>query len=404
MAIESAARVLTGPNFTIPIVRVVGPAYERGRQRGEQIPQMIRRRVESMNEGYRRIAPRPRLLQLADEAEAVLREKVPSAVAELRGISDSTGIGWDELRIAALVRTVGFQAVMGSEIVRQDDCLCIVASGPATADGDIIVGKNGDFLTSVSAVDDLFITEVVPDRGYAHVAVGVYPEKPTQPEGMNERGVAVVGAGQYPKDGLRAFETGTPTGACIYHVLQRVYTEAATVDEAIAILADAPRGYTGRVMLIGDATGAWAKVEITYEHMSVKRPDADARYRTNHIGAGTSGVFSDPAMQSLITDRRERPAAYARYDLMMELLVANAGRIDAALAQDLLRDHTSGPGLSSPCKHIDGVRAEDVPPLEALPTLEALLFEPARLRGWIAKGAPCSTSFVPFTVPTRSMG
>ena len=51
-----------------------------------------------------------------------------------------------------------------------------------------------------------------------------------------------------------------------------------------------------------------------------------------------------------------------------------------------------------------GASPVDVPPLEALPTLEALLFEPARLRGWIAKGAPCSTSFVPFTVPTRSMG
>lgn len=384
----------------LTVVRVSGPPYQRGTERGEQIPDMIRRRVDSMLAGYAGLAPRARLLRLADESEKALVRAVPFVVDELRGIGAAARVDWDDLRIAALVRTVGFQASIGSRI-RQDDCLCVVASGPATADGGVVIGKNGDFLTTVSSVDDLLVLEVVPDKGYAHLAIGVYPEKPTQPEGLNERGLAVVGAGQYPSDGARAFEQETPTGPDIYHVLAKVYLECATVDEAIEVLRPAPRGYTGRVMLIADATGAWAKLEITHEHLSVRRPEADALYPTNHVGAGTSGVYGDPDLQALITDRTKRPAAYARYDHMMELLTSHAGRIDADVAQDLLRDHWNGPGLLSPCKHIEGIRAEDVPPLEALPTRESLVFEPRALRAWVAKGEPCRNGYQLFRVPSR---
>lgn len=396
----AAPRELKGGKSAIPVVRVTGGPYERGAQRGEQIPDMVRRRVDSMLAGYASLAPREYLVRLADESEAALRRAVPYVVEELRGISDAANIRWDDLRIAALVRTVGFQAQIGSKILA-DECLCVVAAGPATADGGVIIGKNGDFLTTVSSVDDLLILEVIPDKGYAHVAIGVYPEKPTQPEGMNERGLAVVGAGQYPRDGARAFEAHVPTGPDIYHTLAKVYLECATVDEAIEALRPAPRGYTGRVMIIADASGDWAKLEITYDHLSVRRPEADALYPANHVGAGTSGVYGDPAMQALITDRRARPAAYARYDHMMELLISHAGRIDARVAQDLLRDHWNGAGLTSPCKHIDGIRAEDVPPLEALPTRESLVFEPRTLQAWIAKGEPCRNEYLPFRVPTR---
>jgi hypothetical protein len=380
----------------IPVVRVIGSPSERGRQRGQLIPDMVRRRVDSQVRAYSGLATRDRLLRLADEAESALVARAPETIEELDGIARGAGLDWDDLRIAALVRTVGFQAAIGSA-VSQEDCLCIAISGAATTNGEPVLGKNGDFVLSVSALDDLFITEVVPDHGHPHVAIGVYPEKPTQPEGMNDRGLTVVGAGQYPSDGRAAFEAGRPTGACLYHVLARVYRECETIEEAVELLRPGPRGYTGRVMFIGDDSGRWAKLEITYDDLHVAYSDAGHR-----VAAGTSGVFNEPRMQAMITSPRDRPAAYARYQRAMDLLSEQTGRLNAERARAILAMHgPDGPGLSTPCKHVDGIAPESLPPLECLPTLESLVFEPAQLRGWLAKGPPCTTSFLSFEVPCR---
>lgn len=395
----SAIRTIGTGEQAIPVIRLEGPARERGVQRGELMRQMIARRVDRILQGYRGLATREELFRLADESEAALRRRAPDTIAELRGMSDGARIPWDDLRVASLVRTVGFQAVLGSTL-RLEDCLCVLASNSATADGSPLLGKNADYVTSVSGVEDLFVMEVIPDRGFAHIGIGVYPEKVCQPEGMNERGLAIVGAGQYPSDGRDAFAARRPTGPDIYQLYGDILSACATVTEAIDAMREPPHGYTGRVMILADATGAWAKVEITYSLIKVYEPEPDARYAANHVAAGTSGVFSSREMQSLITDRNDRPGAYRRYDRTMDLLVGRAGTIDADAIKSILRDHYDGPGLTSPCKHVDPAIVDTLPPLEALPSLSSVVFEPATGRAWLTKGAPCVSDFVEISVPT----
>lgn len=394
---ESGMRTIGTGDQTIPVIRLVGTPRQRGLQRGALMRDMISRRVTRILEAYAALGPRPVLLRLANEAEAAIARRHPRVLEELRAMAEGAELAWDDLRIASLVRTVGFQAAIGSK-VNLDDCLCVVASKGATRDGRPLLGKNADYVTSVSTTDDLFVMEVIPDRGFAHVGVGVYPEKVCQPEGMNERGLAIVGAGQYPRDGADAFAEGRPTGADIYHLYGDILTDCATVSDAIEVIQEGPHGYTGRVMILADDTAAWAKVEITHELSRVLGPDAEA-HASSQLDAGTSGVFSARETQELITTRSDWPAAYRRYDHVMDLLSRSAGQIDLARIIAILRDHYDGPGLSSPCKHVDPAVVPNVKPLEALPTKSAVVFEPAARRVWVTKGAPCVSDFIPLEVP-----
>lgn len=400
MNARQAIRTIGRGKQAIPVIRLEGGAHERGVQRGTQMGSMIATRVERILKGYGGLASRSDLLRLADESEAALHRRAPDTITELRGMSEGSRIAWDDLRVASLVRTVGFQAVLGSTMRLEAECLCVLASNGATADQHPLLGKNADYVTSVSGIDDLFVMEVVPERGYAHIGIGVYPEKVCQPEGMNERGLAVVGAGQYPSDGRDAFAAKLPTGPDIYQLYGDILSRCATVQEAIDAMREPVHGYTGRVMILADATGAWAKVEMTYATLKVYEPEPEAFYATNHVAAGTSGVFSSRETQAMITDRSARPGAYRRYDHTMDLLVQHAGRIDVSTMQAILRDHFDGAGLTSPCKHVDPAVVANQPPLEALPTLSSVVFEPATRRAWLTKGAPCVSEFVALTVPT----
>lgn len=357
----------------IPFLRVAGDAYARGVQRGRALGELVVSRFERAIAELRAGAPWDESCRVAARFERVLAERDPDVLEVLRGVADGAGLPWDDYRVA----------VMGAGGWFRLDCSVFAAGGAATADGGLILGKNGDLDPPFMDEHDVFVQEVAPERGYRFIEMGVYPERAYQPDGMNEHGLAIVGCGQRVSDGPRAWRDGLDVGLTLYDAMHRLYTRCATVDEALAVLRESPRGYSGRTLILGDASGRWAKVELSYDKIAVFEPEPDRNYPANFVCAGVSGTLSAPALRPLISGPRERPSSYVRYDRYLDLLTRHAGAIDLDFARRLLRDTEPEPGEYSICKHAGN------------PTLESFIFEPQRRRAWALKGLPDRNEYVP---------
>ncbi len=356
----------------IPYLRVSGDAHARGLQRGQALRDMVVSRFERALAELRKGAAWAVSCAVADRFQQTLAARDPDVLQVLRGIADGANLPWDDYRVA----------VMGAGGWFRLDCSVFAAGGAATVDGQLILGKNGDLEPPFMDEHDVFVQQVTPDRGYRFIEMGVYPERAYQPDGMNERGLAIVGCGQRVRDGLDAWRAGRDVGLTLYDAMHRLYTQCATVDEALAVLHEAPRGYSGRTLVVGDASGRWAKVELSYDRIAVFEPEPDRHYPGNFVCAGVSGTLSAAALRPLITGIHERPSSYRRYDRYMDLLGRHAGRIDQAFARALLRDTHPEPGENSICKY------------GSQPTLESFLFAPQQRRIWALKGDPHRSGFV----------
>ncbi len=356
----------------IPLLHVAGDAYTRGRQRGQALQGMILSRVERAQAALLGAPGGRHAGRIAERFERALERRDPDVLHTLRGLADGAGIPWSQYRIA----------VMGAGGWFRLDCSVFAASRTATRDGSLILAKNGDLEPPFMAAEDVFVMEVAPDRGYRHIEMGVYPERACQPDGMNEAGLTVVGCGQRVSDGRVAYRDNAPVGETLYDVMQRIFASCATVEQALEILSESPRGYSGRTVIVGDASGEWAKVELSYSQMAVIRPEPDRLHPGNFVCAAVSGTFSDPSMRPLITSIAERPSSYRRHDRYMSLLQRKAGEIDLQFSQALLRDTDPEPGDWSICKN--GANA----------TLESFIYLPQKRRVLACKGLPDQNPYV----------
>lgn len=356
---------LIGPR-ALPHLVVTGSPRQRGYQRGVALRGMIESRIERAILEMAKGSPLAASRVIADRFEKVLAWRDPPVLETLRGLSEGSGIDWEDYRVAVLGAGGWFRL----------DCSVFAATGPATRDGELILGKNGDLDPPFMTDEDLFAQTVRPDSGHPYLELGVYPERAHQPDGMNAHGLTVVGCGQRATDGRRAHREKRDIGVTIYDIMHRLFSQCASVDEAVEVLRESPRGYSGRTLILGDATGRWIKAEVTYGQIALFEPEQERTFPANFVCAGVSGTFSSPDLKPLITTRSERPSSYVRYDRYMDQLTRKAGSIDLEFAKTLLRDTHPERGENSICKADDH------------PTLESFIFRPQSLEIWATKGAP----------------
>lgn len=368
----------------LPFIRLSGSAYERGWQRGQAIPHLVATRTERLITSLLGGRTIEYVTAIADRYEAAVARHQPDAVTELHGIAEGSDIPWSDFRLGA------FGGAGGGSL----ECSVFAATGSATTDGGLVMAKNGDLAPPMMTEDDVLVAEVRPEDGYRYLEMGIHPEKASQPDGMNEAGLTVIGCGQKVRDGSEAAASGADIGMSVYEMQRQISRQCATVDEAIAVLEASPRGFTGRTLILGDASGRWAKVEISYADIAVFRPEPDRDFPANHVTAGVSGTFSAPHMRPLVTTRQQRPAAYVRYDRYMSVLTRDAGNIDIGYAKSLVAEHDQGRTPNSICKHTEGDAVVKVSGHNEGPTLESFIFEPQQRRVWAAKGHPCDGNFV----------
>ena len=290
--------------FPLPILEISGSPEALGTRHGQQLGDTIRSlHNDYLNAYFKSQGQRFLALSAAAAFEPRLN---PEHLAEIRALARSSRLPERQMLLA--------QCFL--DLSPMTACSTVTLPASASPDGVARFGRNLDF-PSFDLADTQTIVQIYrPDDGrHAFMAVG-WPGMAGVLSGMNEHGLT-----------LANMEVRRPSrlpSAMPYILLYRTVLErCTTVEEAIALLQKTPRQSANNLMLM-DATGDRAVVELTPDKVHVRRTEsaADPLISTNHHrgdDCATSGRCR--RFDSLVRATREQP-----------------GRIDVASLQSMLAD------------------------------------------------------------------
>jgi isopenicillin-N N-acyltransferase-like protein len=249
--------------FPFPIVELSGTSEQMGTQHGEQMGSTIRSLHNDYLVAYFSNQAR-RMLAMA--AAASFEPRVaPEHLAEIRALAKSSRIPERQMLLA--------QCFL--DLSPMTACSTVTLPASASPDGVARFGRNLDF-PSFDIADEHTVVQIFrpADGRHAFMTVG-WPGMAGVLSGMNEHGLTV--ANMEVTRGVRL------PAAMPYVLLYRTVLERCrTTEEAIALLRKTPRQSPNNLMIM-DAAGDRAVVELTPENVHVRRAPADeALVSTNH--------------------------------------------------------------------------------------------------------------------------
>jgi len=201
------------------------------------------------------------------------------------------------------------------------------ATGPATADGRALIGRNVDWSDDGGRRRPL-VARYHPDNGdLVHLTVS-WPLIVVPIVGLNEAGLA-VSINFFDSDQM--FGLGFPR-----YLYRRLLQRARTVDEALALLAEGGNRGGAGFLVLADAGGDVALAECSATRCAVFRP-ADGWFgHANH--SRTPEMRDHDEGRSADTDRRRRA--------MEAAVERHLGRITPEIAATILRDRSNSPFMN----------------------------------------------------------
>lgn len=344
---------------TLPLVEVGGTHREIGRQFGEHLRDEVREYSDMWlaKAAARSGKGRDALLDHVAGFVATIDAWAPYLGEEIRGVAEGAGI--DEREAFSI--QVRMELLFAGP--PPPSCTTFALTGAHTETGQTLVGQNVDLDAEVERFG--LILKIRPDDS---PAVLMY----TSPGlvsyvGLNDAGLAVHG-NLLVSDGWRA--------AFPRYLLTRVMLRERSVDAALEAGLQPPRA-SSRNLILGDAAGAIADVELAVDDARVLRSDDGVLVHANHFtAAGLEG--------------RDRyvPESSCHRHARMAALIADAPRpLSVAAMQGFFRDHDGYPG--SICAHVK--------PGGVGKTVASLISEPAAGRLHAAFGSPCENEYATYS-------
>lgn len=343
----------------------VGSAYEIGRQHGASCPAAIRL-------AYQAWARFPGVTDSqVDAGLALVRQRLqrsfPETLEEMRGIADGSGLS--EREVLALNC---FDAVLGVATGR----LCCSTIGFADSDVGVLLGKTADW--NVEGAEDISAWQryqPLPGEGYTFIHFGCAGTLWTE-GGLNEAGLGMV------LNGLPV--TGPSEGVPWVPLARGVLQHCGTVQEALTFLARYDVMGWGFHLILADARGDLASIEVAPGVQAVRRPQGDVLFHTNHcLYQETRALEMDEAAVDAYGQRGLLENSRARYRTL-ERMIPPAPRTLSAM-QALLRDRSAVGPISQNGEQ--GMR-----------TAYAMIIAAARGRIWAAEGYPPEFPFVEYAI------
>ena len=287
--------------FPIPVVELAGTPQEMGTGHGRRLGDIIRKLHHDYLTAYF-ANPTRRVMAMA--ATAAFESRVsPEHLAEVNALAKESGVEPRQMLLAQCFLDLSAMTA----------CSTITLPADASPDGVARFGRNLDF-PSFDVADKATVVFVQrPGDGRNAFATVGWPGMIGVLSGMNEHGLALA---NMEVDRERRLPTAMP-----YTLLYRTVLERCkTVNEAIELLQKTPRQTANSLMLM-DATGDRAVVEITPENISVRRATSNqALISTNHHRG-----------EDLSTAGRCR-----RFDYLRDASTRAFGKIDQARVQVML--------------------------------------------------------------------
>lgn len=373
---------------TIRVLTLAGAPYELGYIHGKtyakEIGELTEERLRLCCDPFWTGGQQVTLEEVLTIGRACLRYHetfAPELMEEMRGMAEATGIGINELVImngfTDFVDILANPAVLARHHAPQTragevtDCTAFIVAPSASADGCGYLGQTWDM--HASATPYVLMLDVRPLQAPALMTftiagcVGMI--------GMNEHGVAVG------INNLLGAE-GRPGVHWVYVV--RKMLAQRTVDEALAILQNAPLSGAHNYLLLGPTVdGALRGYNV--EHMASRFaviPVHSVYAHTNHC-----------LIQEMFEVERPRKAlshesTLARYDQASHFLNTQAGSITAETLMALTRCHEQdGPSV---CAHVQ--------PGYDIESSGACIMSPSDGKLWALWGNPCQNDYELFKV------
>jgi len=279
-----------------------------------------------------------------------LRQSNPAMLARLQGIAEGAS-----LPLASLCLMNAMEAFIGSVEGRTvvspiGACSALAVRGSRSRTGEPMIAKNFDYLPLFQP--GYMLRECRPRNGFRSLDFAVAPQAGTV-DGMNEQGLAITLNYAFVTD------SGRPNPLITMLIADTLAT-CATVTEAVQRITTSPRWGAGMLML-ADAAGDLASVELSYTGAGVRRPAAKTDWllitnvclcpETCAVQVSESAVYSEKAPVPLRGGSVLQPhVARAR---RIEELLLNHSSIGPDELAAIMADHgpTGMPDGASPCVH-----------------------------------------------------
>ncbi len=254
------------------ILELRGAAYDRGRLQAELSAGHVADVTGAVTRRLRELGPAlalPRVVEWLDAQHAFTRDHDPEGYVEVQGIAEGFGVAADAL-LACFYGNVIADLAGASAL----EDACTAGATPHGEHGPVVV-KNRDARGAQAPLERV-MRHTDPDWGGRRIlCVGSLGAPGALAGGINTDGLAVVdthvATTSHGVGWLRPFLTT--------HLLR----ECATVAEAVALVFRVPHA-GGGTLVLGDATGATAAVELTHDATAAEEPaERDYVARTSHF-------------------------------------------------------------------------------------------------------------------------
>lgn len=336
-------------------IELAGNPFERGLAQARAEAESIAPVREAVNLRLGAAAPSLATMRFRDYLDAQWefhRHSAEEELAEMRGVA--AGYGLDERLLFAYLHL----GVLGD---LADGC----TAWAYRAAGGTLLAKNRDFRGEHLGLQRVF-RHVDPSWGGRRVlAVGSLGSPGVYSSGINSDALALADTAVGTSD--------HGVGLLRYFLMTRILARAATVDEAL-VLVRATAHAGGGTLVLADAGGTMASVELGHRAIAVERCSDGFVARTNHfVGQETADSWrASPGDPMAASSTRRLATIRAALQSTADL------RIDDVLALMGRHDDATGAGL---CRHGEDGDAR---------TISCAVFALAPPTLYFCPGAPCS--------------
>ena len=318
--------------FPVPVIELSGTADAIGQTHAQRLGEPIRTLFAGFFGNYFESPAQKTMTMLA--ASAFGKHLSEEHRAEIRSLASGVAIDEREIMLGQCFLDLSSMTA----------CSTVTLPAAAAPDGVARFGRNLDF-RSFNVADKQSVVMIFRPEGRFAFASVAWPGMVGVLSGMNEHGLSLA---NMEVDRQRRLPVAMP-----YILLYRTVLERCrTVDEAIKLLETTPRQTANNLMLM-DASGDRAVVEITPEKVGVRRAaEQAALISTNH----QRGIEPDASGRC------------RRYDYLHDTSAAEFGNVTRDGVQAMLREVAQGKM-----------------------TLQSMVFEPANRVIYLAVGKNAPT-------------
>ncbi len=378
-------------------LKVNGSYYEMGFQQGEYFAEDIKNSYQVLvnSNSFKIIKPNfiPTFL-FSFLVKKIVHNKwrkpievlLPEYSQRIKGIADGAKADISDLYVLQSLEVMAddISYFVEKKLETSISCSSICILQNIFKSSQIIIGKNFDYLSEFNTEHIVRISK--PKNGYKSIEI-TYKQLAGSHDGMNEKGLVVI-----YNYGLSIEKTQTRIPITI--LLQQLLERCANIDEALTFIKSF-RYPNGAILTIADSSNRAICVELTPEHIGIRKPQDGILVATNHYLTELKNyeIPSDARLKSRnlpkeLRGKRVHESSEKRYERIIEILKKKT-KISLEDVEEILKDHNnqSQGDDNTVCRH-GGY----------LSTQMSMIFLPKLKKVKVYYGNPCKNNFAEFEI------